>query len=355
MAIQLKPGNAEAHYHLSSLKKYEQDDPQIELMETLFIGSEPTEKDRMHLCFALAKAYGGLGEYNKSFSYYEEGNSLRNKQLNYDIGKDKRIISRIREIFSAEIPALDVTPDGDTSKRTLFIVGMPRSGTSLVEQILASHTQVYGAGELDTMRKLVLPILSNLPDNNFHQQKSEIFLSEINTVRKEYLDALAALNVPEKIITDKMPLNFLYIGFILSAFPEAKIIHISRDPRATCWSIYNHYFSNRGNGYAYDMGNLAEFYNLYIEIMVFWRKRFPDKIYDISYENLTENQHDETHRLLEFCNLEWEENCLDFHNTKRAVITASSAQVRKKMYRGSSEAWRKYGGHLKTLLNDLGY
>ena len=355
MAIQLKPTNAEAHHHLSSFKKYEQDDPQIELMETLFTGSEPTEKDRTHLCFALAKAYEGLGEYNKSFSYYEEGNSLRNKQLNYDIGEDKRVISKIREIFSVEIPALDVTPDGDTSKRTLFIVGMPRSGTSLVEQVLASHTQVYGAGELDTMRKLVLPVLSNLPDNNFHQQKSEIFLSEINTVRKEYLGALAALNVPEKIITDKMPLNFLYIGFILSAFPKAKIIHISRDPRATCWSIYNHYFSNKGNGYAYDMGNLAEFYNLYIEIMTFWRKRFPDSIYDLSYENLTENQQDETRRLLDFCDLEWEDHCLDFHKTKRAVNTASSAQVRKKMYKGSSEAWRKYEGHLKTLISDLGF
>jgi hypothetical protein len=147
----------------------------------------------------------------------------------------------------------------------------------------------------------------------------------------------------------------MFIGFILCAFPRAKIVHISRDPRATCWSIYNHCFSSRGNGYAYDLSNLVEFYNLYIEMMSFWRQRFPDSIYDLSYENLTENQYDETYRLLQFCDLEWEENCLDFHKTKRVVNTASSAQVRNKMYKGSSEAWRKYEGHLKTLISDLGF
>jgi hypothetical protein len=232
---------------------------------------------------------------------------------------------------------------------------MPRSGTSLVEQILASHTKVHGAGELGTLEELVRPILSNLPDQNISQGKCEISQNVINKVRDSYLERLIALKVHEKIITDKMPRNFLWIGFILSIFPEAKIIHLNRDPMGTCWSIYKRYFyATIGNGYAYDMDDLAEFYKLYIDLMSFWRERFHNNIYDLYYENLTENQEEETRKLLEFCELEWEEQCLDFHKTKRMVRTASAAQVRKQMYRGSSEAWRKYEEYLQPLVTAIG-
>ena len=124
---------------------------------------------------------------------------------------------------------------------------------------------------------------------------------------------------------------------------------------ATCWSIYKHHFAGKGNGYGYDMEALAEVYKLYVELMSFWRERFAESIYDLGYEKLTENQEDETRKLLQFCDLEWEERCLDFHNTKRAVKTASNVQVRTKMYKGSSEAWRKYEKHLQPLINELGY
>jgi hypothetical protein len=170
-----------------------------------------------------------------------------------------------------------------------------------------------------------------------------------------YIEALTSLNVPEKIIADKTPLNFRWIGLILTAFPRAKIINLNRDARATCWSIYKHYFSVQGNGYAYDIDDLVEFYKLYIDLMSFWRDRYPKSIYDLSYDNLTENQEQETDRLLAFCNLEWEEQCLDFHKTERAVKTVSAFQVRKKMYKGSSQAWRNYEEHLKPLINSLGY
>ena len=355
-AIQFKPNYAEAHRTLSTLKNYKPDDPQIEFMEGLYRDdAEPGKKDRMHICFALAKAYESLGKYDQSFSYLAEGNHLRSNELNYNIVDDKKVITRSKEIFSAGSPAPDAAPGGNASIRTLFIVGMPRSGTSLVEQILASHSQVYGAGELKTMGKLVYPILSNFSDQSVSQDNNKIFRNEINTIRDGYFDMLAELNVPEKIITDKLPLNFLFIGFILSAFPEAKIIHVNRDPMATCWSIYKHYFSGKGNGYAYDMSTLAEFYKLYIDLMSFWRERFPDCIYDLCYENLTESQEEETQKLLQFCGLEFENQCLDFHNTKRMVKTASNVQVRKKMYQGSSEAWRKYERHLQPLIIELGY
>jgi hypothetical protein len=165
---------------------------------------------------------------------------------------------------------------------------------------------------------------------------------------------LEALEVDERIITDKMPLNFRWIGIILSAFPGAKIIHLKRDPMATCWSIYKRYFFVRGNGYAYDLGDLGEYYRLYADLMAFWHEKYPNVIYDVCYERLTENQEEETRRLLEFCNLEWQEECLNFHKTKRLVKTISATQVRREMYRGSSEAWRKFERHLQPLRKALG-
>ncbi len=162
------------------------------------------------------------------------------------------------------------------------------------------------------------------------------------SIRQKYLESLSNLDINEDIITDKWPLNFQYIGFILKAFPEAKIIHLRRDARAVCWSIYKNYFSGKGNGWAYNLNDLANFYALYSELMIFWHELFPDQIYDISYEDLTNNQEKETKKLLKYCELEWDESCLNFHTNKRAVKTASASQVRKKMYQGSSDDWKKY-------------
>lgn len=158
----------------------------------------------------------------------------------------------------------------------------------------------------------------------------------------------------EQVFTDKWPLNFRHIGFILSAFPEAKIIHLRRDAKATCWSIYRHYFADNANGWAYDFSDLFKFYDAYEDLMKYWHQLYPKKIYDLSYEKLTKNQEKETHQLLDFCSLEWDENCLNFHRNKGAVGTASVTQVRKKMYQGSSDSWKKYKEYLKPLTNHFG-
>ena len=164
---------------------------------------------------------------------------------------------------------------------------------------------------------------------------------------------MSRFNVPEDVITDKMPLNFRFIGFILSSFPEAKIVRLKRDARATCWSNYQCFFTNKENGYSYNLDDLAGFYGLYSDLMDFWHQLFPGKIYDICYEDLTTNQEEETRKLLQYCELDWDENCLNFHKNNRAVKTASSLQVREKMYQGSSEAWKKHEAYLEPLIKAL--
>lgn len=351
-AIHLKPGLALTYYSLSTLKDYQLDDVQIGLMEALYTHADTSELDQVQLSFALANAYEDLADYDKSFQYLKAGNCVRKKQLNYHIDDERKLISKIRRIFtSASLPSA-LAGAGKPSIQPIFIVGMMRSGSSLVEQILASHSQVHGAGELRTVYDLVWPLLKKRGDEKAKQPLSR---REIKALRDGYLSALHALKVPEKIITDKMPLNFRWIGFILCAFPEAKIIQLNRDPRATCWSNYKHYFFDKGNGYTYDLQDLAEFHKLYIDLMAFWRERFPNTIYELGYEDLTENQQAETRKLLAFCNLDWQPQCLDFHNTKRPVRTMSATQVRQKMYQGSSEAWRKYAAHLQPLIKGLGY
>lgn len=353
-AIYYKPDFASAHLNLSALKEYTPDDPQLEVMERLLADTRLNESARTELYFAVAKSYEDFGQYDKSFEYLAEGNRLRKRDLRYDIADDRKLFASIKRLASAGTSVPDVESDRTASKQPLFIVGMWRSGTSLVEQILATHTQVHGAGELETINQFVAPLFTDSPDRSGLQDEASLPIVDCGSLRSTYLGALEALEVEERIITDKMPLNFRWIGIILSAFPGAKIIHLKRDPMATCWSIYKRYFFVRGNGYAYDLGDLGEYYRLYADLMAFWHEKYPNAIYDVCYERLTENQEEETRRLLEFCNLEWQEECLNFHKTKRLVKTISATQVRREMYRGSSEAWRKFERHLQPLRKALG-
>lgn len=352
-AISIWPSFTEAHRGLSTCKRYRAGDPQIEAMERLFLAENASETDRMELGFALAKVYEDLGDVDKSFDYLAEGNRLRKQLMHYDIDDDRHLFAQIKGLFPQQNIVASEARDVDRSIQPLFIVGMMRSGTSLVEQILASHSEVHGAGELETMNRLITPMLFDLYERGSGDTPLAVSTKQISTLRSVYLDELANLGVPERIITDKMPLNFRWIGFILSAFPDAKIVHLRRDPIATCWSIYKHYFPDAFL-YAYDLDDLAQYYLLYSDLMSFWRSRYPNSIYDLDYERLTENQEDETRKLLAFCSLDWEDQCLEFHKTDRQVKTLSASQVRKEIYQGSSDAWKKYASHLQILIDQLG-
>jgi tetratricopeptide (TPR) repeat protein len=344
-ALELEPDYAHIHRNLAELKNYKTNDPQLALMEQCYADTGLDNSQHIHICFALAKAHDDLGNFDRSFTYLSEGNSLHKQRLDYDIRDDESMVKRIKHLFNSSASLPIVTDNRPISQRPVFIIGMPRSGTSLVEQILASHSRIHGAGELDCMMKIVQPILSYTDD--------ELSMREIMAIRSAYLDALNALGVTKDVLTDKMPINFLLVGFILTALPEAKIIHVKRHPVATGWSLYRHYFPGRRHGYAYNLDDIACFYKLYTNLMEFWSERFPQAILELVYEELVNNQEVETGKLLSFCNLKWEAQCLEFYKTERPVQTASAAQIRKPIYKGSSEAWKNYRQYLEPLIAEL--
>ncbi len=347
--VSIKPQWGDAHLHLSRVKKYKKNDPQLAVMHSFLSSTSLSVIDRIGFNFALAHVYEKLENYDEQFKFLNEANRLRKEETKYFIDKDQQLFSRIKDSFKSPPSVVKKTSCKSTSIRPIFILGMPRSGTSLVHQIIDSHHEVHGAGELNKLNKCVTPFLKEFDNVN----KKSLSESDLISIREQYLDVLFSLDVPQNIIVDKMPLNFRYVGFILTAFPEAKILHMNRDPMATCWSIYKYYFN--GNAYSYNQDDLSQYYQLYKDLMGFWSKLFPNKIYDVCYEDLTTNQEVETRKLLKYCELEWDENCLNFHTNKTAVKTTSAIQVRQKIYQGSSEVWKKYESYLQPLIKGLNY
>jgi tetratricopeptide (TPR) repeat protein len=345
-ALQIKSDYAETYRNITNVKKYKADDPLIANMSELLLNSNLSSSDQSHLSFALGKAMEDIGQYDKAFKFLSAGNSLRKSELSYDIDVDRKLFTLVKNTFQNDIPVLRTENCSFSldEKTPVFIFGMPRSGTTLVEQILSSHSAVYGAGELEHLSTEIAKLGWSI---------AGVDEMKLNQLRKLYLARLSKLATAETYVTDKMPLNFIWIGFALSSLPKARFIHVQRDARATCWSLFKHYFTSRGNGYAYDLDDVVEYYKIYVELMSFWLAKFPDRIYDLNYETLTENQEAETRLLLKYVGLEWEDQCLDFHNNAREVRTASAIQVRQKMYKGSSQEWLKYKEHLTQFVQDL--
>ena len=344
--LKLKPDWSDAHLMLSRIKKYKKNDPHIIDIKEQLSNKSLNDNDRINFNFVLAKVYEDLENYDLQFKYLNEANALRKKVSGYFFNKDINLFSSIKETFKHPPIILDDSILESDAIRPIFILGMPRSGTSLVHQIISNHHLVHGAGELTKLYKFVMPHVKDKENNNI--SKKNLLL-----IRQQYLEYLSSLDVSENIIIDKMPLNFRFIGFIVAAFPEAKIIHMNRDPMATCWSIYKYYFP--GNSYSYNQNDTAAYYCLYQNLMDFWHNLYPNLIYDFCYEDLTSNQQEETANLLKYCDLDWDDNCLNFHSNETVMRTTSSMQVKKKMYQGSSEAWRKYETYLEPLIKGLNY
>lgn len=336
-AIEKHPGSAIAHLGLSRMKSFSRDDPQIAEMERQLQSGRLSNRDKVRMNFALAKAHDDLDRTDAAFARYLEANRLHRATFEYDLADERALFERIkRESLGPVEPAAG----GAGRPVPVFVLGMPRSGTTLVEQILASHSQVWGAGELNFLEHAIASVPSAHP-------------TRYPEIGRRYRAALDELAVSEPYVTDKMPLNFRWIHFITAALPDARIIHVRRDPRATCWSIFTQLFGAVGNRYGYDLAELARYYLLYRDLMAFWDRTYPGRIHHLDYEVLTTHQERETQRLIAFLGLDWEEACLDFHLTERRVSTISTGQVRNRMYAGSSDRWRRYERHLAPMLEIL--
>jgi tetratricopeptide (TPR) repeat protein len=342
----IEPKWSNAHLEFSRIKKYTKNDPHIIQVHELLSDKKLSVNDVINYNFALANAYESIKDYGRQFEHLNEAKHLRKKESGYIIDNDKILFSNIKETFKNRPYCLENSIIKDKDIRPIFILGMPRSGTSLVHQIISNHHLVFGAGELTKLYKFVMPYVND-------KQNTNISKENLLLIRKQYLDYLSNLGVQENIIIDKMPLNFRFIGFIIAAFPEAKIIHMTRNPMATCWSIYKNYFP--GNSYSYNQKDTATYYLMYQNLMDFWNRLYPNKIYDFCYEELTSNQQEQTTNLLKYCELDWDNNCLEFDANDTVMKTTSSMQVKKKMYQGSSEVWKKYESYLEPLIKGLDY
>ena len=313
-------------------------------MESLYRDKNITEDQRCHISFALAKACEDLNEFDRSFSYLQMGNKLRDKVLSYDINRGIKLFNLLKKSYPS-IKNISLKKVRETSELSpIFILGMPRSGTTLVEQIVSSHSKVTGAGELNYISEFGAEYATGLTRVN-----SEALLG----YRNRYLGALEKHANGRSTVTDKMPQNFQYIGLIFSAFPNAKVIHVNRDPAAICWSNYKHYFATKGLGYSYNLDNVVTYYGLYKDLMQFWQGHYGDRIYNLDYDSLTINQEKETRTLLQYLGLLWEEACISPQNNKRSVKTTSQQQVRQKVYQGSSQEWRKFEPYLNGAFDQL--
>ena len=343
-AITLNIDYAEAHRHLALMKKFYTKDEHYSNMLRLYCDEDISEQHRCHINFGLAKACEDLGDFEQAFVHYSEGNALRKKLLNYDINQDVELFERIKSNYP-QIEKSSLEPDKFSKNlMPIFIVGMPRSGTTLVEQIISSHSRVNGAGELYFANKFGAGIAGGITKANNQS---------LLDFRHNYLKELQNFANGKLVVTDKMPQNFRYIGLLAAAFPEAKIVHVKRNRAAVCWANFKQYFLSKNIGYSYAIDDVIRYHDLYENLMDFWTKKLRERIYNLDYELLTVYQESETRQLIEYLGLDWDKNCLSPQNNTRSVATASSLQVRQKVYQGSSEQWKKYKPFLNGAFDDF--
>ena len=346
-SIELNPQFAESHRLLSRIKKYSIKDPHLLQLNEIYKIAK--DENKISLCFALGKAYEDIKDYKKSFFFYKEGNTLHRKKINYSTKDEKRKFSQIKKFFKDDT-FKKFSKSGNDDDSPIFILGMPRSGTTLIEQILSSHPNIYGADEINFIPELV-------KDNfNFSDEKlsiNEVNIDKIKFVGDRYIEEIKRISKNSSKISDKLPVNFLYIGFIKICLPNSKIIHCYRDPMDNIFSIYKNYFTSNKIKYAYELNEIFEYYNLYKDLINYWNKILPNFIINIKYENLISNPNTEIKNLIKSCNLEWSEKCLSFYNNNRPIKTASNTQARSKIYKSSVNSWKNYKLQLNKYVNKI--
>jgi tetratricopeptide (TPR) repeat protein len=352
-ALELNPDSAKVYKSLSLFTKKSEIDDVLISMEKLYKRKGLPDEDQIDLGFALGKSFENLGDYEKSFNFILNANQVKRKSYTYSIENDRELFERIKKTFS---PGFFSSHQGSSNpdKTPIFILGMPRSGTSLVEQILASHPLVFGAGELLFLANTVNKICAEGGAGKFPECIPELGMEGFERIGSEYIEKIRQYSDSAQHITDKLPHNFLHLGLINKLLPNAKVIHCVRSPRDNCLSIFKTDFMEQLHKYAYDLVEIGQYYNLYLDLMAHWENVLPGCMYTIKYEEMVSDQQNQIKGLLDFCNLPWDDACLDFHKTKRKVVTASVAQVRRPIYKDSIELWKRYENQLEPLRKELG-
>jgi tetratricopeptide (TPR) repeat protein len=355
-AIGIRPNFGEAWFSLANLKTYRFTADQVQHMRLAEAEPATQTVDRYHLCFALGKALEDAQDYAASWQYYERGNSLKHAEARYlpQITETNTRLSRqvcTKEFFAARSGWGAPDPD------PIFVLGLPRSGSTLIEQILASHSQVEGTQELADIQRIVMELrgrADDLENPRFPGALAELSREEFRRLGERYMaDTRVFRTTPRPFFIDKMPNNFRYIGLIHLMLPNAKIIDARREPMACCFGNLKQLFST-GQEFSYSIDDIARYYRTYLELMSHWNEALPGRILKVQHEDVVDDLEGSVRQILEFCGLEFEPACLDFHKTERSVRTASSEQVRRPIFREGLEQWRHYEPWLGPLQEALG-
>jgi tetratricopeptide (TPR) repeat protein len=354
-AAAARPAFGDAYWSLANLKTYRFEEREIEAMRAAEAAASTSEVDRYHLCFALGKALEDRAQYQQSFRYYERGNALKRASGRYrpeahELNTRAQIEVCTPELFAAHRAA------GARARDPIFIVGLPRSGSTLIEQILASHSAVEGTQELADVPRLVARLKGRDPERaapRYPALLAAMSAAELVALGERYLADTRIYRSGKPRFTDKMPNNFRHLGLIHLMLPNAKIIDARREPMACCFGNFKQLFA-RGQEFAYGLDDIARYYRTYLELMRHWNEVLPGRILRVQHEELVEDLDGQVHRLLEFCELDYEPACLDFHRSERSVRTASSEQVRQPIYREGLDQWRHFEPWLEPLRAALG-
>jgi tetratricopeptide (TPR) repeat protein len=358
--IALKPADYEAYRNRSDLRPQTAASNHVAELEALLAGKLPDWRAEVLLRYALAKELEDLGSYTESFEQLSRGAKCRREHMRYDVNTDVATVGWIIDAFpTGPSPAADRQA---AAQSPIFIVGLPRSGTTLVERILGSHSRVIAGGEMNHFASSLVAAVRRrsgaaLPRRDLVARSAELDFAALGqdylararkTLRPDQRSAQNPRFSDDLRFTDKMPLNYLYCGLILRALPNAKIVHVSRRPMAACYAMYKMLFED-GYPFSYDLTETGQYYLAYRRLMDHWQTTMPGAIHPLSYEALVADQAGETRRLLQFCALDWEDACGEFHLNPSATTTASAAQVRRPLYDSSVSQWRHYEQQLAPL------
>jgi Tfp pilus assembly protein PilF len=352
-AIAISPNLIHAHRLMSRLIKYTKNHKHLNQLLKLHNETELNNDERkMNLAFALGKAFEDTKEFDKSFSFYNEANELFRKNIKFSIKTEKEKFNEIKDVYNEKIFA-KYDGAGYQESKPIFIVGMPRSGTTLIEQILSSHPEVFGADEIEFIPNIIRKQFGNQNINLFYNEVVKFDKTNFKKFGAEYNEMINKLSNNANRTTDKLPSNFDSIGFIKLILPNAKIIHCTRNSNDTCLSIFKNHFTSGKINFAYDLNEIVAYYSLYNDLMKHWESVLPDFMFNVSYENLIKNPDQVIKTMLKNCDLEWSNNCLAFYKNNRAIKTASDVQVRNKLYKSSINSWKNYEKYVSSFFSKL--